>query len=462
MDIKKILKAFIIFIFFIAAIILIIFIGIHVRYKLVNLEFNDSNIKEFISGYFTMAALIGTMVTLGYTWQSNKEKNLVEVVTKNRADWVKEMKELFSEYFTKYDELINNKNNINSKERTLKQIRNEISLRLNPNGGIDNDILLMLDNLNKDVKNSESSNLRIKAETEIKLYLKCEWERIKFETKNGLKRYNFENEFKKIKSYNEGKLKKSINRNSIKLFFALLESSGKKLRKSKKINKKFKSKEYVQISELFILYKKNNVIKQLPSQNFVKILNDSNRLKDSKKIIARNAHVDFKYDKIIFNGDTVVNFEKGKTLYKCCTNDIVYKRIKTQSEFLIKDTNIIIRPQTKEKLKLLNPKIIKNGIFTASLNKFIFKEENINVYFFIPKTKEDSKLKIVQLNGLGILLDMMSSMKVDKIRVLDCLLINYVKNKDEKDEILIREIIRNKKIDRKLLKKIENRLNQIN
>lgn len=307
MDIKKILKAFIIFIFFIAAIILIICIGIYVRYKLVNLEFNDSNIKDFISGYFTMAALIGTMVTLGYTWQSNKEKNLVEVVTKNRADWVKEMKELFSEYFTKYDELRDNKNNINSnevsnsKERTLKQIRNEISLRLNPNGVIDNDILLMLDNLNKDVKNSESSNLRIKAETEIKLYLKCEWERIKFETKNGLKRYNFENEFKKIKSYNEGKLKKSINRNSIKLFFALLESSGKKLRKSKKMNKKFKSKEYVQISELFILHKKNNVIKQLPSPNFVKILNDSNRLKDSKKIIARNAHVDFKYDKIIFN-----------------------------------------------------------------------------------------------------------------------------------------------------------------
>lgn len=206
MDLKKLKRLFRAIIAFIGLtflIIVLMWIGVRVRYELLNTGFVESNIKQFISGYFTLAALIGTILTLGYTWQSSKEKNLVEVVTKNRADWVKEMKELFSNYFTKYDEEKIGKHSDNTKEGeedTLIKIRNKISLRLNPNGVIDNDILLMLDELNDSVKNSESSDLRIKAETKIKLYLKCEWERIKFETKEGIKKYDFEKEFEKIES----------------------------------------------------------------------------------------------------------------------------------------------------------------------------------------------------------------------------------------------------------------------
>ncbi|HII4440513.1 TPA: hypothetical protein ACY4R4_001331 [Clostridium perfringens] len=210
MDFKRYFKlCFKASIAFIGLTILIMWGGVRVRYELLNTGFVESNIKQFISGYFTLAALIGTVLTLGYAWQSSREKNLVEVVTKNRADWVKEMKKLFSEYFTKYDELKDNKNiiisNTNSdeestrKDRTLTEIRNEISLRLNPNDVIDNDILLMLDDLKDNLKKTDSSNLRIKAEIEIKLYLKCEWERIKFETKNGLEKYDFESKFKQIK-----------------------------------------------------------------------------------------------------------------------------------------------------------------------------------------------------------------------------------------------------------------------
>lgn len=200
---KRLFRAIIAFIGLTLLIIVLMWIGVRVRYELLNTGFVESNIKQFISGYFTLAALIGTILTLGYTWQSSKEKNLVEVVTKNRADWVKEMKELFSNYFTKYDEEKIGKHSDNTKEGeedTLIKIRNKISLRLNPNGVIDNDILLMLDELNDSIKNSESSDLRIKAETKIKLYLKCEWERIKFETKEGIKKYDFEKEFEKIES----------------------------------------------------------------------------------------------------------------------------------------------------------------------------------------------------------------------------------------------------------------------
>ncbi|MDK0918483.1 MAG: hypothetical protein E6936_10050 [Clostridium perfringens] len=232
-NLKRFFKAIIVFIGLTLIIIVLMWIGVRVRYELLNNGFVESNINKFISGYFTLAALIGTILTLGYTWQSSKEKNLIEVVTKNRADWVKEMKVLFSDYFTKYDELKDNKNNINTnldegttvKERTLTQIRNEISLRLNPNGVIDNEILSDLNNLileskktsnnkaeTKKVKRNKKSksdsikgkklSLREKVEKKIKIYLKCEWERIKFETKEGLKEYDFEYEFKKIQLIN--------------------------------------------------------------------------------------------------------------------------------------------------------------------------------------------------------------------------------------------------------------------
>ena len=205
--------------------------GVIVRFSLLKIKFVEDNITPFITGYFTITALIGTGLTLGNTWQVSKEKNLVDVVTKNRSEWVKEMKELFSDYFTKYDELKEYKNSENTNNSnkdsennkssgdTLIQIRNKISLRLNPNGVIDNEILLILDSLinksketniyEKDKGEEEVvSNLEYKeslrkiAENKIKVYLKCEWERIKFETKEGLKEYDFEYEFEKIQLIN--------------------------------------------------------------------------------------------------------------------------------------------------------------------------------------------------------------------------------------------------------------------
>ncbi|MCX0380048.1 hypothetical protein LI055_10495 [Clostridium perfringens] len=165
---------------------------------------------SIITGFFTLITFLGTVLAICITWRTSKEKSLLEVITKNRADWVKEMKELFSDYFTKYDELEEDKESNNTtktnrnpdknniKGNTLVQIRNKISLRLNPNGVIDNDILESLDDLIK----KRDANLRDRLEIKIKLYLKCEWERIKFETKEGLKDYDFDYEFEKIQLIN--------------------------------------------------------------------------------------------------------------------------------------------------------------------------------------------------------------------------------------------------------------------
>ncbi|MGJ0701368.1 hypothetical protein, partial [Clostridium perfringens] len=228
MDFKRYIKI-VITLFFTIAVIMCM--GVIVRFSLLKIKFVEDNITPFITGYFTITALIGTGLTLGNTWQVSKEKNLVDVVTKNRSEWVKEMKELFSDYFTKYDELKEYKNSENTNNSnkdsennkssgdTLIQIRNKISLRLNPNGVIDNEILLILDSLinksketniyEKDKGEEEVvSNLEYKeslrkiAENKIKVYLKCEWERIKFETKEGLKEYDFEYEFEKIQLIN--------------------------------------------------------------------------------------------------------------------------------------------------------------------------------------------------------------------------------------------------------------------
>lgn len=202
MDFKRYFK--VLSIFFII-ILIIIWIGIRVRYELLNIGFVEENIKEFILGYFTLAALSGTGLTICYTWQTSKEKNLLEVVTKNRAEWVKEMKELFSKYFSEYDKL-NNNDDITD----LREVRNQISLRLNPNDNIDNYILKDLDAL----LHKKNEQLRNELETNIKLYLKCEWERIKFETREGLKKYDFEREFKKIKANNKDTIRKSLKLNN--------------------------------------------------------------------------------------------------------------------------------------------------------------------------------------------------------------------------------------------------------
>lgn len=156
---------------------------------------------SIISGIFTIITFLGTVVAICITWKTNKEKSLLEVVTKNRANWVKEMKELFSKFFAKYDEekIDETSDSIKGFEKdTLIKIRNEISLKLNPNGVIDNNILESLDNL---IKNRDF-NLRDRLEIKIKLYLKCEWERIKFETREGLEDYDFEYEFEKVQLIN--------------------------------------------------------------------------------------------------------------------------------------------------------------------------------------------------------------------------------------------------------------------
>ncbi|EGS5729747.1 hypothetical protein I8540_002960 [Clostridium perfringens] len=61
--------------------------------------------SSIITGFLTSITFLGTILVLCNTWESNKEKSLLDVVTKNRADWVKEMKGLFSEYFIEYNKI---------------------------------------------------------------------------------------------------------------------------------------------------------------------------------------------------------------------------------------------------------------------------------------------------------------------------------------------------------------------
>ncbi|XZK30815.1 hypothetical protein ACSXCN_04705 [Clostridium perfringens] len=149
---------------------------------------------SIITGVFTSITFLGTLAILFNNSKNNKEKSLLDVVTKNRADWIKEMKGLFSEYFIEYDK---NKD----KRSNLIKIKNKISLRLNPNELIAQEILSKLSKLTELDKKS-NFDLRDETETQIRLYLKCEWERVKFETKEGLKKYDFNYEFRKIELIN--------------------------------------------------------------------------------------------------------------------------------------------------------------------------------------------------------------------------------------------------------------------
>ncbi|MDM0625040.1 hypothetical protein [Clostridium perfringens] len=230
MDLKKIFFSRKKMIFRIIAIVLVIIASVcfidHKKY--ISSEVSAS----IISGIFTIITFLGTVVAICITWKTNKEKSLLEVVTKNRAEWVKELKKLFSEYFTKYDELKDTKNSIISntnsdqstiaKECTLTQIKTEISLRLNPIGKIDNEILNDLSRLTNEFGKYRKSDLRDKTETKIKLYLKCEWERIKFEAKEGLKKYDFEYEFEKVQLINY-----ILDENVDREFIKVLLNSGK-------------------------------------------------------------------------------------------------------------------------------------------------------------------------------------------------------------------------------------------
>ncbi|EPB8178467.1 hypothetical protein ACRTAO_001129 [Clostridium perfringens] len=224
MDLKKIFFSRKKMIFRIIAMVLVIIASVcfmdHKKY------ISSEVLASIISGIFTIITFLGTVVAICITWKTNKEKSLLEVVTKNRAEWVKELKKLFSEYFTKYDELKDTKNNSDqstiAKERTLTQIKTEISLRLNPIGKIDNEILNDLRRLTNEFGKYRKSDLRDKTETKIKLYLKCEWERIKFEAKEGLKKYDFEYEFEKVQLINYI-LDKNVDREFIKV----LLNSGK-------------------------------------------------------------------------------------------------------------------------------------------------------------------------------------------------------------------------------------------
>ena len=240
---KKIKLAFYTFVI-VGIVISIYFI---LKYVLIKNGFDKEVVGSTITSSFTTLTFLGAMATIYFTWKGNKEKNLVEIVTKNRADWVKEMKVLFSDYFTRYDELKYYEKNAKIEGETLVQIKNKISLRLNPNGIIDNEILDDLNNLTNKFGQYRKSTLRDKTEIKIKLYLKCEWERIKFETKEGLEEYDFEYEFKKIQVINYFTNKEKLSK---KLYNILTEVNLIK----KELNKEeLSQKEFNKIKK--VLYK---------------------------------------------------------------------------------------------------------------------------------------------------------------------------------------------------------------
>lgn len=204
-----------------------------------------------------IATIISVIVSGLISFKVAKSQRVIEIITTNRVKWIQEVKELFSEYFlyTQYYDTKklpeDNFENLNK----LNEITNKIKLQLNLKGPKDRKIINLISELNLayaklnfinpdntyirdkitreisleyvnrfmdnlDYENCEESRLKeavasdVKSalriimnqkdliEIYVKIYLKCEWERVKLEARKGINtKYDFEKKYTKIEEY---------------------------------------------------------------------------------------------------------------------------------------------------------------------------------------------------------------------------------------------------------------------
>ncbi|WP_347915837.1 hypothetical protein [Clostridium saudiense] len=236
----------------------------------------------------TIAGGISAIVGWFVSSRVAKSQRMIEIITSNRVKWMQEVKDLFSEYFKYTNYYFYKSIPENNQEwfEKLNEVTSKIKLQLNLKGEKDQNIIMLIEELNKSYekllmlntklsidKNIEDSiddeiissyitsytnikqivdlmykkqtgkeinksNYKIRDSEQyknmakgiilmdikisnkciknvpklidiyIKIYLKCEWERVKREAKNGVDaRFNFDEKFESI----EKELEKEIN-----------------------------------------------------------------------------------------------------------------------------------------------------------------------------------------------------------------------------------------------------------
>ncbi|EHK2335177.1 hypothetical protein KCK34_001618 [Clostridium perfringens] len=214
------------------------------------------------------ATLVSAFVSALVSMKIARNKRVIEIITSNRVEWIKETRQLFSQYitYTKFYTLKGVPKDTKKWFEELMELTNKIKLQLNPAGDKDKKILKEIEKLNKayeklfilgsgkssiksreqvdsyllddekiqsymdnicKIKNEKGykeskeyydiaiiitqSDLKLELQNikylskliEIfyKIYLKCEWERVKVEAKKGIKcNYDFDKEFEKIEN----------------------------------------------------------------------------------------------------------------------------------------------------------------------------------------------------------------------------------------------------------------------
>lgn len=213
-----------------------------------------------------IATIVSIIVSAAVSLRVAKKQRMIEIITSNRVKWMQEVKELFGEYFL-YTQYYSKKKLAKDNSEFIKKINeisNNIKLQLNLQGAKDQQIIKLINELNlahekmvftnpnnskkkldelltneivenyikkykknndtyknyredilkkiviKDVYSSLSKVMNQKELIEIyvQIYLKCEWERVKVEAREGINaKYDFDKNFEKI----ENDMKKEID-----------------------------------------------------------------------------------------------------------------------------------------------------------------------------------------------------------------------------------------------------------
>lgn len=162
--------------------------------------------------------------------QSRSQRN-IETITKNRIEWMQTLKEYISEYVAIVENYIicDQVSDFVKRFMKISIIATKINLHLNFIGIKDKEILDKINLINGlilkiykfDTVSDKRECLKEICLNEIKLliiyiqiYLKTEWERVKFESENGnANKFNFNEEFDKYKAKKSQDIKKIENNN---------------------------------------------------------------------------------------------------------------------------------------------------------------------------------------------------------------------------------------------------------
>lgn len=145
-----------------------------------------------------LASLVGLFVGLC----RQKRSDYLNIVSSNRVEWIQKLKKLISDYCEMMDKYQWNSEKPN--RESIYKATAVIKLHLNFKGAPDRTILQMIRRINNIYLGEEEYHLKNQHEVESwlnylllisQIYCKVEWERVKFEAKHRIRKFNFDDEF---------------------------------------------------------------------------------------------------------------------------------------------------------------------------------------------------------------------------------------------------------------------------